>query len=566
MSVHNKKPLSSPFWLVAWACALSWCWLLPNHYLPWSAFHMEAWAAAVLLPMAAAVLWRARNETRMSVLGIVVLGLSLLPLLQHATGMIPLAGPAWMAFVNLLALALAIVVGQRWERYSPAQLGDGLFLAIGIAALLSVGLQLHQWLQLDLMDIWLMGNGYGRPFANFGQPNQLGTLLLWGILALGWAALRTYIRPVVMVMATVFLLFGLALTASRTAWIGVGLLVLAAWYWRSLWPWRSAPRIVTALAICFYIFGWIIPVMTSSLLLSSVEGELEALARLSSETRPQVWALFLDAIWQRPWLGYGWNQVVTAHLAVAADHPPLRVLFSHAHNLFLDLLLWCGIPLGLTISSLLVAWLWRRFRAIREPASAMMFLLVVVVGNHAMLEFPLHYAYFLLPTGLVIGALDTRLHGRTLAFGRRWLASVLWLGSVVLLVLVVRDYARIESSYQVLRFEWANIQTKASRDPPDVLLLDELRDLIAFSRFEPSAGMSPEQLDWMRHVASLNPSAGVIHKLAVALVWNNRSDEATLWLRRLCAVASQVHCNAIKNAWKYQSSSDLRIAKVPFPN
>ncbi len=526
---------------------------------------MEAWAAVALLPMAAAVLWRTRDETRTSVLGIGVLGLCVMPWLQHAAGMIPLAGPAWMAFAYLLGLALAILVGQRWEWYSPAQLGDGLFMAVGIAALLSVGLQIHQWLQLDLIQIWSMGNGYGRPFANFGQPNQLGTLLLWGILALGWGALRAYIRPAVMITGAVYLLFGLALTASRTAWVGTVILVLAAWYWRALWPWRSAPRIVTALALCFFAFVWIIPLMTNALLLSSAEGELEALERLSSDIRPQVWTLFLDAIWQRPWFGYGWNQVVTAHLAVAVDHPPLRMLFAQSHNLFLDLLLWCGIPLGLAISGLLIFWLWRRFCAIQDAASALMFLLVMVVGNHAMFELPLHYAYFLLPAGLVMGALDTRLHGRRMGFGQRWLASVLWLGTVMLLAVIVRDYVRIEASYQALRFEWANIRTNASRDPPDVLVIDQLRDLIAFSRFEPGGGMSAEQLDWMRHVASLNPSAGVIHKLAAALVWNGQPDEATLWLRRLCAVASRNQCNVIKNAWQKQSESDPRIAAVPWP-
>lgn len=519
----------------------------------------------MLLPMAAAVLWRTRDETRLSMFGIGVLALSAIPWLQYAGGMVPLAGPAWMAFAYLVGLGLAILVGQRWESDSPAQLGDGLFMAIGFAAVMSVGLQLHQWLQLDLMDTWLMNNAYGRPFANFGQPNQVGTFLLWGLLALGWGVLRGYLRPAVMVAGAIYLLFGLALTASRTAWIGVVLLVAAVWYWRGLWSWRSAPWAVSALAICFFVFTWVIPFITRGLLLSSEEGDLEALVRISSETRPQIWALFLDAIWQKPWLGYGWNQVATAQLAVALDHPPLRIVFTHAHNLFLDLLLWCGIPLGLTVSGLLLTWLWRRFRAIHDGMSAVLFLLVMVVGNHAMLELPLHYAYFLLPTGLVIGALDTRLHARTRTLARRWVPGVLVLGSAVLLGLIVRDYARVEASYQALRFEWANFRTTVSSGPPDVVLLDHLRDLIVLSRLEPAPGMPPEQLELMRHVASLYPSAGVIHKLAAALVWNGQPDEAKLWLRRLCAVASENQCRAIKNAWQKQSESDSRIAAVPWP-
>lgn len=550
---------------MVWASALSWCWLLPNHYPPWSAFHMDAWAAIALLPMAAAVLWQTRGVMRLPVLGSVVLALSLMPWLQYVIGIIPVTGTAWMPFTYLLGFALAILVGQRWESHNPAQLGDGLFMAIGIASLVSVGLQLHQWLQLDLTDIWSMPSSPGRPFANFGQPNQLGTLLLWGVLALGWGALRGYMRPPIMLGATVYLLFGLALTASRTAWIGVVLVVLAAWYWRALWPWRYTPQVVTGLAIGFFSFALIIPAITNGLLLSSGEGDLEALARLSRELRPQLWNLFIDALGQRPWLGYGWNQVAAAQLAVAINHPPLGIVLTHAHNLFLDLLLWCGIPIGLTISGLLIAWIWLRFRAIQDATSALLFLVVVVVGNHAMLELPLHYAYFLLPTGLVTGALDTRLRGRMLAFGGRWLAGTLWLGSVVLLAVMVRDYLRIEASYQVLRFEWANIRPNVSRDPPEVLMLTPLRDLIVIARFEPSVGMSIEKLEWMRRVANLYPSAGIIHKMATALVWNNQPDEAILWLRRLCAIAPSGQCEAIKNAWGNQSRTDPLIAAVPWP-
>jgi len=558
--------LVSSFWLVAWAAALSWCWLLPNHYAPWSAFHMDAWAAAMYLPLAAAVLWRTRTDTRLSLPGLAVLGLSAVPWLQFAFGLIPLAGTAWMPFVYLLGFSLAIFVGQKWESHSPAQVGDGLFMAIVIAAFVSVGLQLHQWLQLDLIDIWSMGNGFGRPYANFGQPNQLGTLLLWGVLGMVWAAWRSYVRPPIAMLAIVFFLFGLALTASRTAWIGLLGLTAAAWYWRSLWPWRRVPWVATSAMVCFFCFVWMIPLLTQVLLLGSAETEVEALTRMSSETRPQIWAMLLEAVGQRPWLGYGWNQVGLAHLTVAAEHPPLGVLFSHAHNLFLDLLIWNGVPLGLTLTGVIVFWLWRHFRAVQDSGTALMFLQILVVGNHAMLELPLHYAYFLFPIGLVVGSLGIRQHGRTVIFGARWVTGGLWFVSAALLALLVRDYVRVEASYQALRFEMANIQIQASREPPEVLLLDQLSGVIALARFEPTASMSPQKLDWMRNIAGLYPTPGAVHKLAAALAWNDRPNEAVEWLRKMCAVAPEGQCNAIRFAWERQSKTDPQIAKARWLN
>jgi O-antigen ligase len=558
--------LVSSFWLIAWAAFLSWCWLLPNHYLPWTAFHMDAWAAAMYLPMSAAVLWLTRTKTGSPATALVVLVLSTVPWLQYLAGMIPFAGTAWIPFGYLLGLALAILVGFRWEAASPGQVGDGLFLAIGVASAGSVGLQLHQWLQLNWTDIWSMGIVSGRPYANFGQPNQLATLLLWGVLGIAWGVWRQHIRPMFAVLATVFLLFGLALTASRTAWIGVLVLTTAAWYWRGLGPSRAAPWFVTGLAVCFFALVWMIPYLGQYLLLSAVTGDVDTIARISSELRPRIWAMFGGAIGQRPWLGYGWNQVATAHVNVALDYSPLGSLFAHAHNLILDLLIWNGIPLGLTVCGLIAVWIWARFRAVKDPGSALLFLLLVIVGNHAMLELPLHYAYFLLPAGLVVGALDVRLQGRMLAFGRSWLAAALWLMSATLLALLVRDYTRIESGYQVLRFEWANIRTNASREPPDVLLLDQLRDVIAFSRFEPDRDITDARLGWMRRLANLYPTAGVIHKLATVLAWKHQPAEAALWLRRMCAVVPAGQCKAVKAAWENQAKTDPLVAKVPWPN
>jgi len=554
--------LVSSFWLVAWATAMSWCWLLPNHYAPWSAFHMDAWAAAMCLPLAAAVLWRTRAEGSLSLPGLMVLGMSATPWVQFAFGLIPLAGTAWVSFAYLLGFSLAIFVGQRWENHSPEQVGDGLFLAIGMAAFVSVGLQLHQWQQLDLIDIWSMGNGLGRPYANFGQPNQLGTLLLWGVLGLVWAAWRLYVRPSVAVLGIAFLLFGLALTASRTAWVGLLALTVSAWFWRSLWPWRRAAWIATSLAGCFICFAWSIPFLTQVLFLGTADTDVQALTRLTSETRPQIWAMLIEAVGQKPWFGYGWNQVSIAHLAVSAEHPPLGVLFSHAHNLFLDLLVWNGVPLGLILIGLIIFWVWCRFRAVHDSGTALMFLQIVIVGNHAMLELPLHYAYFLLPVGLVVGAIDIRAQARMAAIGRCWVTGVLWLGSTALLVLLVRDYARVEASYQALRFELANIQTQAPRQPPDVLLLDQLSGVIALARFEPTAGMSPQELEWMYNIASLYPTAGAVHKLAAALAWKNRPNDAVEWLRRMCAVVPEGQCNFIKSAWENQSKTDPLIGKA----
>lgn len=563
-SVIAKQPMT-PFWLVGWALFLSVAWLLPNHYPPWSTFHMDAWIAIVLSLAAASVILRSAVPVVWHGLPVLVAVLGFVPGLQYGFGMVMLSGTAWISTAYLIGFLLALLAGAQWEAASPGQLADGLFLAIGVAALLSVGLQLHQWLALDLLDIWSMGEGYGRPFANFGQPNQAATFLLWGLFAAAWGFVRQRIGMWTAFLVAIYLLFGLALTASRTAWVAVVMLILASWLWRRLWPDRRLPWAVTGLglyfAACVMAVGWL-----NQVFLLSLPSDPMDIARVSSELRPLLWSVFFDAALQHPYFGYGWNQVGVAQLTVAPDHPPLHVLFLHSHNLFLDLILWCGIPVGLFVSAYLLRWLYLRLRAVGGAEDAVLLLFLLVVGNHAMLELPLHHAYFLLPAGLIMGALHVRLNARRILIVGRWSSVTIWFASVALLTLIIRDYSRVEVSYQALRFEWARVKTGIRGEPPDVLLLTQWSEFIRLARFEPASGMSADDLDWMRKVVSTYPSIGAFHKLAVALAVNQRPSEAQLWLKRMCKIASEPQCAAVKLAWATQSLHSLPMAAVRWPS
>jgi O-antigen ligase len=559
-----RQPLT-PFWLVGWSLAVAVAWLLPNHYPPWSTFHMDAWMAVVLLLLAAAIFVRSVAPVVLHGITLLTAMLVVVPGLQYGFGQIMSAGTAWVSTAYLVGFMLALLVGARWESASTGQLADGLFLAIGIAALVSVGLQLHQWFGLGLLDIWSMGDGYGRPFANFGQPNQLGTFLLWGLLATAWGLIRKKIGIWTTLLMAFYLLFGLALTQSRTVWVAVVMLISAGWIWRRLWLDSRGPWVVTALglyfAICVLSIGWL-----SQLFLLPQTTNVGDIARVSGELRPAVWSLFIDASLQQPWFGYGWNQVASAQMTAALNHPALHIIFLHSHNLFLDLVLWCGIPMGVFVSFYLVRWVWQRLCMVGTPDDAVLLLFLLVVGNHAMLELPLHHAYFLFPTGLIMGALNVRLNVRPVLILGRWSAIGVWLASLILLSLLIRDYTRVEASYQVLRFEWAHIKTKIRGEPPEVLLLTQWRDFVRLARFEPTNGMSDERLDWMRKITITSPSTGFFHKTAAAMAMNQRPEEAKLWLKKLCKVSSESQCAIVKASWANQSQVNPAIAAVPWPN
>jgi O-antigen ligase len=540
-------------------------WLLPNHYPPWTTFHLDAWVAAVLSIGSLVAILRTSDPIPVYGSAAWAIALALIPGLQYLFGQLATSGNAWVCTAYLLGLALALITGARWESLRAGHLANCLFFAIGIAAIISVGLQLHQWLTLDGLELWSMGSDMLRPHANFGQPNQLATFLLWGMLALAWGFLRGKIGPVVAVFAASFFLFGIALASSRTAWIGLALMLLACWYWRQWWPSRRLPWVVTGLAIAFCLLVAAMPGIDRALLLTNETSAIDIAARLGRESRPQIWALFLDAAWQKPWFGYGWNQVALADMAAADRHPALHTYFGHSHNLFLDVALWCGIPLGLLLATVSLIWFWRRFRAVGNAENVLLFLFLVVAANHAMLELPLHHAYLLLPFGLVMGILDARSSQLPLTRVPRRRVMALWLGAVLLLAVIVRDYVRVEASYQALRFEWARIKSTPAQ-VPDVLILSQWPDFFRLVKLAPQAGMSDAELNALRYTAALNPGAGSLQTLAIVLARNGHPQEAALWLRRMCKTASVFQCELVRKAWLKDAQTLPEIAAVPWPS
>ena len=488
---------------------------------------------------------------------------ALLPWIHLYQGVVVTSGHAGVSSAYIMGFLLAQLIAGRSESSNPHQLLDSLFLAFGLASLISVGLQLQQWFQIDHNELWTTGGGPMRPHANLGQPNQLATLLLWGVLAAGWGWIRGTLSASTSIFVACLLFFGVALTGSRTAWLAVVILLAASWIWRRHWRTTRAPWAISAMAayfaLCVAFVAWATPYLISDeTLLSSV------LATNSTAHRWHAWMLFIDAIAQRPWFGYGWNQTALAQMEVAINHPNLGGVFTFAHNLLLDLIIWCGIPMGMALIFSIIYWMWRNLRAVNNAENAILMMLLLVVANHAMLEMPLYYAYFLLPVGLVVGTLNVRHGAKVLFTTGRWPVFALWSVCALLLGLIIKDYLEVEESYRYLRYEQMRIQVKAM-GPPDVILLTQWHDQIELARFEPTTNMAPARLKQMQDIVGVYPSALFAHKMATALALNHDPDGARLWLQRLCKIAPEEQCQTAEKIWAKQALKHPEIAAIPWP-
>lgn len=256
-----------------------------------------------------------------------------------------------------------------------------------------------------------------------------------------------------------------------------------------------------------------------------------------------------------------------AQWRVFEDHPAAGRLMANSHNLVLDLMVWNGVPLGLAIAGFFAVWLWRQVRLARDAVQGLVLLAVAGVGLHAMLEYPLNYAYFLLPTGLLMGLLEAaapvgrRLHWPRFAFGGLAAAAA------ALLAWVTVEYVEVEANTRVLSFELARIGTgRVQSQAPDLVVLTQWREYLRFARVEPHPGMAPDELAWMATVTERYPFSNALLRLAQAQALNGQAPAAQRTLHNLCALHNAARCKGALREWRELTRTQHpQLAAVPLP-
>jgi O-antigen ligase len=569
MPVKPVGPVSATVLTVAALLAVL-SWVEPNHYDPWTSFQSQLAMATGALLFAAWLLIRTFRAGPLTVpaLAWAALAAAVVPWIQWQLGIVFFFGDAWITSLYLLGFALAILVGARTTlALDITRLLDTVYGVVLAGGFLSAWFALYQWLKLDYLGDAVVANDLGdRIVANVAQSNQLATLLVCAALAVGWLYLSRRIGGAVAAAAIAFLFITMPLTGSRTgalASLGVVALLLLAPSSRdrTLRPSTIlAGAGAAALGAAIGLAGvWLFSDNTKTV--RSLE------STTSAGTRPIHWMSMVDAIARRPWEGHGWNQVIVAHQSVAADHPKTGEMLSSSHNLFLDLLVQNGVPLGLLAIAVLAVSLVRALRNARTAVGAFAAAPIVAIGTHSMVEFPHEYATFLVVLGLLFGGL------LSLSASRRQMMSVpSWvplalLGLVASMLMVTsRDYFNIEVNYQTFRFEQARIGVdKPSQPLRPVLALTQLSEFLRFARTDARAGMSAQELLWFEQIAKRYPNWTALIRLASALAQNGQPEQARSALAGVCNTHPETICTRAQAVWKRIGRDTPSVAAVPWP-
>lgn len=288
--------------------------------------------------------------------------------------------------------------------------GSTLMTGLAVAALGNVAIGMVQvFVPQWTSNGWLVPSAIvGRAYGHVRHPNLLATLLLWGCGAMLWMGLVRRWGLGVLAPLMALLVLGVALTVSRTGAVCVGLLMLWGVVDRRL-PVRV--RVLLVALGLVYMAGWRglelwsehthIPFYGDDQLQKTVHGD-------ASSSRGRIWRDTWALILQHPWAGVGpgafnfeWSLSVFPDRAIA--------FFDHAHNLPMQLAVESGIPFALGVMGA-VAWLiWKASLACRSVfpevslGARVLCWMLLVVGVHSLLEYPLWFAHFLMPTAVMLG-------------------------------------------------------------------------------------------------------------------------------------------------------------------
>ncbi len=416
--------------------------LFPYHPLPIQTFYIE-WMAAGLALLAFLPLIKQKSWPSYQMPVIVWLPVGMLGVMAIQWVFLNIA--YWQQYFLVaqyfIFAALIMLLGAMLKH----ALGfDKTIRAIAIALLFS-GFASAIIVFLDLANIrlggWILDSKAGA-VANIGHQNHLATLLALALSSLVYLFAVQRLKSWLAGLLVVILLSALALTASRSAWVFVSLITITALVYRHLQTQyhgfintkASSNRLLVLLLLPLLFYGLQIalPKLPTAKPVTTTNQRLVELAKKPESARLQLyqsaWYVYAD----HPLLGAGIGQIAWHDFNHANRVPQLKGTNSQTHNIVVQYLAETGAVGTTLLLVCLLAFVWRTKSAPITPERWLWWLMLGVIGTHAMLEYPLAYMHYLGLFALLLGVGDTqshnlkRMHPQLLVtvFAMLWLASL----------------------------------------------------------------------------------------------------------------------------------------------
>lgn len=516
--------------IIAFTCS----WILTDHFSPWLSFGGEVFS---FLSFFFLLCLQYKHRIKVPYFTIPLFFIGLVPMIQYYFGQIFFFNIALLSSLYLAAFAIVMIYSfNLCVDYSSR---DKIMLFVSstfiLAGVITALMAIIQWMDFESYFPFILAFDGSRPFANFAQPNNMATALFLALLGCLYLFEKQKLKPFFLLFITLIILFAMALSQSRTVWIGIFFCVV---YWliknrKESFKFNKFNTI--SFIVLFIIFVFSLPLLSHSFgILTSTVIERASTGYL----RIPMWTHTIISIQDHPWIGYGWNQSGLSYLDALPKHEtPERYLSSH--NIILDMLVWNGVVLGGLIIGYAIYWYIKLYKLANSMESIIALMMISVVLIHGMFEFPLYYGFFLLPVALLFGVVLSEMQDFKYFFLSKYINRgilIIWLS---IILLIWKDYnASISESFEAKLYEMMRLfKEKPEFDKVSpyeaknkIYVLDQLKYDAEWIAVNPFTKISENKIQIYKNLTLLTPSKYYLYKYAQLAAYNGKSDDVAYCL------------------------------------
>ncbi|NWK43367.1 PglL family O-oligosaccharyltransferase [Ralstonia pickettii] len=531
----RSRLLVLPLWFAIAMCG-ALPYLVAMHTFPLPTFFSEFVTGICWIVLAVAVLaltWNDKTGLPRAALAPFLLIGVLFVQLQFAPPLNPFL--TLSATLFLLAAAIACGLGARCRNF-PGVL-EAFAFGIILGGLLSVAIELLQLFRVPNLPMTLFGmqpTGTGRRmWANLNQPNHLASYLAFALAACAFFASKCRRAWIPLAAISLVLLLGMALTFSRITWLHIGVVGgLAGLAWTvdqtgyRRWMWACVP--ILLLAVVYQLFNWL-AAYANVVWHLDLPGSMGDRMQEGAGLRPLLWKHAWHMFLAHPWLGGGWGDYAWNQFVQTDTLGRVEVSFN-AHNIVLDQLAKVGVLGLLAVALPLLGFAWSLRKRRMTPGLAFLLTIIVVIGGHSMLEYPLHYLFFLLPFAFALGYVDDRMMRAPSASAVWGSTALVSIGAAAMMTHLWGDYLAV----QRLHYGSDGLQEELARyRAHGWTLLLPYENLAKAIHWYVIPEVAPTLVKLEQQAVEFYPGPATVQRYALALAYVGKTDEAVQQLRRM---------------------------------
>ncbi|MEG0406312.1 MAG: Wzy polymerase domain-containing protein [Acinetobacter sp.] len=516
--------------------------LLPYHGVPWVTFESELFAFITLFFLLSLCLYQ---NNKIPKLNLFILCVAFIPLVQFLCGQVIYLSNAILSSSYILILFFSIFVGfnlsqnQEYKNFVFKFMAYSLF----VIGLVSASFVILQWLGLShYLSLYIVNVTGNRPYANMSQPNNLAIFMIISLFSTLYLKDKKILSLSVIIPSIMLILSAIALTQSRAAWVVFIFILIYVSLKKDVKDIGLIRKDIYLFSFIFFIFVLCLPsigVFLKEILHFNILAISSAGERVSSgHLRLDLWQQAYYAIIDQPWFGFGWNQSSLAQITIFNLYPNHEWIRSF-HNIVFDVLVWNGLPIGIAILVYAIYLLYRLEKNCLSLESILAMMMIFAVVIHSVFEFPLHYLYFIVPFGFLIGFIQSQDASLNAINFNTHILKFFVLISFLLSIFIVRDYYLLKSKVNAL----SNYSEKGIYEQnvlnKNIYILTQFNEWLWWVTLDDNAVLDDEGINIARKLVYNSASVFNLTKYVRILVNSNKLDEANKILNILNGLYSK---------------------------